>query len=175
MSLKHPNARLRARARRILRRLPRKDNIHRYPLLKYFAQWLVRFPFLWSYKSPHVLRAIYVGSIVTFLPIMGAQIVVGALLAVLFRANLPITAALQFVSNPLTGPVMYFASYQVGRELSQSFGFQSSGWASDAASFLTVGGLALGLVLGLAIDVGIRIYHHYHRRRIASFTQGNNA
>lgn len=175
MSLLHPSARLRARARRILRRLPRKSNVHRYPILKYFGTWLKRFPFLWSYKGPFTTRAIYLGSVITFLPIMGGQIFFGAALAVVLRANLPITTGLQFISNPLTGPAMYLASYQVGKAITNLIGLNAGGWATAAATYLAIGGVALGLALGLGIDVGIRIHHHRHKRRIAAYAQGSAA
>ena len=109
--------RWRARIRRVLKHLPRRSNLARYPVLKYFRRLFHRFPFLWSYRAPESLRAVYLGSVVTFLPIMGAQILVGAVLSLPFRANITIVSALQLVSNPLTGPGMYYLSYVVGRKV----------------------------------------------------------
>ena len=153
----------RLRIRRMLKPLPRRGNIGRYPVLKHIKHWFKPFPFLWSYRAPHWTRALYLGSVVTFLPIMGGQILVGAVLALVFRANLPIVAALQFVSNPLTGPVMYFLSYWVGGQLARALHMHDLGWAGDAAVKLSLGGLVCGLVLGGLIHLSVWAYRARHR------------
>ncbi len=40
-----------------------------------------------------------------------------ALLALLFHCNLPISVALVWISNPITMPALFFATYQLGRWL----------------------------------------------------------
>ena len=55
---------------------------------------------------------------------MGIQIPLATLLAVLFRANLLLTAALQFVSNPLTLPLMYPLEFYVGKRIADLLPFQ---------------------------------------------------
>ena len=47
------------------------------------------------------------------LPIAG-QVLVAAFLAVRLRANLPLSVALVFVTNPLTMPVIFYAAYKLG-------------------------------------------------------------
>ena len=42
------------------------------------------------------------------------QMFIAAIVAVRWRANLPLSVTLIFVTNPLTMPVIYFAAYQLG-------------------------------------------------------------
>lgn len=158
--------RWRARVRRVLKPRPRRSNLARYPGLKYFRGVFQRFPFLWSYRTPESLRAIYLGSVVTFLPILGAQILMGALLSLPFRANLTIVSALQLVSNPLTGPGMYYLSYLVGGRVAAITGLTKFGWAGDAAINLGIGGVICGLALGASIHFGMWLYQSRHRHLI---------
>ena len=156
----------RARIKRVLKHLPRRSNVARYPVLKYIARWTRGRPELWSYRAPSTTRAYYIGSVVTFLPIMGLQIFIAAMMALLFRANLSIVAGLQLVSNPLTGPFMYLGSYQTGKGIASVLHIQAMGWAGDAAVYLSIGGVVLGLVLGAAIHLGVHMGHHRNRRFI---------
>ena len=153
----------RARVRRYLRRMPRRANLGRYPVLRHFRHWLAQFPYLWKYSAPHWIRAVYLGSIVTFLPIIGLQLAIGAALALVFRANLPLVALLQFVSNPLTGPVMYVASWKVGGSIVGALWPAPMGWGSAAMWNLGVGGVLCGLVMGAAIHLGVVTYRYFYR------------
>jgi uncharacterized protein (DUF2062 family) len=47
------------------------------------------------------------------MPVPG-QVVIAALLAVLFKCNLPLSVALVFVTNPVTMPAVYFVAYKIG-------------------------------------------------------------
>lgn len=152
------------RTRRILRRLPRRSNVARYPGLRWLGRWTRGYPELWSYRAPYTTRAYYIGSVVTFLPIMGAQILVGTVLALALRANLTITAALQLVSNPLTGPLMYYSSYRAGKLVAPLLGIDGLGLASGIATHLAIGGVLLGLLMGACLDIGDRVM----RRRTAN-------
>ena len=57
-----------------LRRLPRRARLRRYPIIKFFAHYALRRPYLWSFRSEHVTPAIYAGFILTLLPLYGIQI-----------------------------------------------------------------------------------------------------
>lgn len=166
--------RWRTRVRRVLKPLPRRSNLSRYPGLKYFRGVFRRFPFLWSYRAPESLRAIYLGSVITFLPIMGAQILVGALLSLPFRANLTIVSALQLVSNPLTGPGMYYLSYLVGGKIAALSGVEEFGWAGDAAINLGIGGVICGLALGACIHLGMWLYRSRHHHLLIPQTDSRS-
>jgi hypothetical protein len=70
-----------------------------------------------------VAVGLFVG-IVLMIP--GLQIVVAALMAVPFRANIPIAAGMTFVSNPATTPFFIIAAIEGGNRL---------GFHADLASF----------------------------------------
>lgn len=73
-----------------------------------------RAPWLWSWRMPALISAIWVGFLISWAPLVGVQIPLAFVGAVLFRANLTITAGLQMISNPITLAPMYYASYRVG-------------------------------------------------------------
>ena len=114
-----------ARVKRILRWMPRRSNVHRYPVLKWFARAAVKRSFLWSFRVRKVVPAIYAGCILALLPLYGIQLPLAVLLAFALRANLPILFSLQFITNPLTVLPCYLASYQVGRVVLNLFGIET--------------------------------------------------
>ena len=63
---------------------------------------------------------------------MGIQIPLATVIAVLFRANVLLTAALQFVSNPLTVPLMYPLEFYVGKRITNLLPFQVE-WIEKAS------------------------------------------
>lgn len=103
------------RVKKFLRPLPRRANVHRYPVIKWFADAARKRPYLWSFRSSEVVPALYAGFILTFIPLYGIQIPTAFVLSLLFRANLPVLIALQFISNPLTVPPIYIADYYTGK------------------------------------------------------------
>lgn len=103
------------RVKKWLRPLPRRATIHRYPILKFFADSARKRIYLWSFRVEHVVPAIYAGCILTLMPLYGFQIVGALLLALWLRANLPILVGLQVVSNPITVFPIWFSAYQIGR------------------------------------------------------------
>ncbi len=70
-------------------------------------------PRLWHFNRRNIPPAFAIGLFAMWIPFPG-QSVLAAVLAVLFRANLPISVALVFVTNPLTGPPMFYFAYRVG-------------------------------------------------------------
>ncbi len=105
------------RVKKWLRPLPRRTNIHRYPILKFFSQAARKRIYIWSFRVENAVPAIYAGSILTLMPLYGIQVPLAFLLALLLRANLPILAGLQVVSNPITVLPIWFAAYQIGRNI----------------------------------------------------------
>ena len=107
-----------------LRPLPRRANLHRYPILKFFTKAARKRIYLWSFRVENAVPAIYAGCILTLMPIYGIQIPIALLLAILLRANLPIIAGLQMVSNPITAIPIWYAGYQVGRSFLSVIGVE---------------------------------------------------
>ena len=113
------------RVKRWLRPLPRRSNMHRYPGLRYFAQVARKRSYLWSFRVEQAIPAIYIGCVLTLLPLFGIQIVLAVLLALLFRANLPLLVGIQLITNPVTVLPLYFAVYQIGRIFLGIFGIET--------------------------------------------------
>ncbi len=114
-----------ARVKRLLRRMPRRSNVHKYPVLKWFASAARKRSYLWSFRVRYMIPAFYAGCIITILPIYGIQLPLAVLFAFLLRANLPVLTSLQFITNPLTAVPIYFAAFQVGRVVMNLFGMET--------------------------------------------------
>jgi uncharacterized protein len=97
------------------------------------SRWLkpfgsrVRHSELWRFTRRSVPRGVFAGLFVgIFLMVPGLQIVGAALLSIPLRANIPIAAAMTFLSNPATTPFFLAASILVGNRL---------GFHADLATF----------------------------------------
>lgn len=110
------------RVKMLMRYLPRKATLHNYPFIKFFANTARKRHYLWSFRSTEVIPALYAGFILTMLPLIGVQVPIAFALALIFRANLVILVALQFVSNTLTLVPIYTADYYVGHYILTFFG-----------------------------------------------------
>lgn len=182
------NKRIR-RVKRWLRFLPRRATIHRYPILRRFAHTARRHIDLWSFREQHAVPAIYVGCVLTFLPLYGIQILLAFLFALRLRANLPILAGLQLVSNPITVLPIWFSNYQVGRSVLGVLGVEAQplrknevqtllhnvgggDWGPNLDRIATVfgvttlGGIVMGTFFGLVASLAYRIVA---RRTAASY------
>lgn len=68
---------------------------------------------LWHINRYSSAMALFVGLFVAFMPVPG-QMLVAAMLAMLFKCNLPLSVGLVWVTNPLTMPAVYILAYRVG-------------------------------------------------------------
>ena len=118
---------------------------------------------LWRFTRRSVPRAVFAGLFIgIFLMVPGLQIIGAALLAMPMRANIPIAAAMTFLSNPATTPLFLAAAMEVGSKI----GFKTNlnafyelrgapirewmGWLlSDAAPALVSGLFIIGLGVAL--------------------------
>ena len=144
----------RRRLRRWLRPLPRRANVSRYPVVKWFAEAARRRPWLWSFKRPQVMASLYAGSVLALLPVYGLQLLIGVILAILLRGNLTVMIALQMITNPLTLAPIYVGTHALGRWLIDITGY--GGGASEVGSYvnaLVLGGIVAGLGLALLLDL----------------------
>lgn len=88
-------------------------------------------PSLWRFTRRSVPRGVALGLLVgIFLLIPGVQIAGAALLALPFRANIPVAAAMTFLSNPATTPFILWASVYIGNWM--------LGRTADASGFMAL-------------------------------------
>lgn len=86
-------------------------------------------PELWRFTRRSVPRGVALGLLVgIFLLIPGVQIAGAALLALPVRANIPLAAAMTFLSNPATTPLILWMSVTIGN--------WSLGRSADLARFM---------------------------------------
>lgn len=145
------------RIRRILKPLPRRANLSRYPVLRHFAAIARRYPDLFSFQEMPIRKAIYTGAVISCLPIYGLQLLLGLGVAIIFRANLAVICAFQLITNPLTAGPIYYATYRIGISIIRTFeighGREAMGTRFNA---LVLGGVILGLALGVLGDLVYR-------------------
>lgn len=180
------------RLKRILRPLPRRATIHRYPVLKWFAATARKRSDLWSFRREQIVPAIYVGSILALLPPPTPQMPLTFLLALIIRCNLMVAAALTFITNPLTIAPLYYADYKIGGFVLDTFWHPSLmeevshevvemisgetgaeveitiGWMQKFLKGWTqtaVGGLILGAVFAVAIHLAYLLIVRYYKKR----------
>ncbi|MGD8176516.1 DUF2062 domain-containing protein [Marinimicrobium sp. ARAG 43.8] len=153
-------------ARKLLRRfIPSHSAIKKLPALHFLGDML-HDPNLFHLNRHSVSAAFFVGIFVAFIPLPG-QMPIAAVFALLLRCNLPISVALVWISNPLTMPVLFFATYQLGRWLLNvppvSVSLELSWhWLMHEFSLiwkpLLVGSLLSGLVFGLLGYVVMQLF-----------------
>lgn len=117
---------------------------------------LFKDPNLFHINRASISTSFFIGIFCAFLPIPG-QTIVAALLALMFRTNLPVAMVLIWVSNPLTFTPIFLFSYGVGalllgQELA-TFSIELSwDWAISQGQAiwlpLLTGSLLCGLVSG---------------------------
>ena len=97
--------------------LPDPHEFRKRPSLNFISH-LLHDPNLFHLNRHSVSGAFALGLFIAFLPIVG-QMPLAAIGAIWFRVNMPIAVALVWVSNPLTIPPIFLATYELGRHLLQ--------------------------------------------------------
>lgn len=142
----------------INRNSPKREDIINSRWLRPFAHRIANRE-LWRFTRRSVPRGVALGLLVgIFLLIPGIQIIGVAMLALPFRANIPIGAAMTFLSNPATTPFILIASTVAGnwalglhadvatfdRLISQQAGLAAwTSWLFSEAAPAMLAGLAL--------------------------------
>lgn len=145
--------------------MPTGQTLKQNRFLKPLSRYLDRH-FLWQFNRRTVAGGVAVGLFFGILAPV-AQILLAAIGAVMFRANLPVAAFSTLVTNPFTVPPIYYAAYRLGgfltrpdmpatavAELGMSKTFyERLGEAAGSFPLLLESALSIGLplLLGLAV------------------------
>ncbi|MCW4151677.1 DUF2062 domain-containing protein [Halomonas sp. 18H] len=151
--------------RRLLQRyLPHPETLRRQPSLRFMSQWIGD-PALWVLSRRSVANAFFIGLFCALLPIP-FQMAPAALGAWALRANLPLSIALVWITNPLTMPLIFYANYRLGAWLLDAPPRQapdglSTRWIAeqmlDILPALALGSLVAALVCGLVGSLVVRL------------------
>ena len=95
--------------------LPDHNKIKKNRALKIFGKHINKRE-IWSLNRKKILGGIFIGIFVAFIP-MPFQMVLVAILTILFNVNFPIAFALIWLSNPVTMPFIYYFEYELGNIL----------------------------------------------------------
>lgn len=99
--------------RKLIRKyLPDPDTIKNNRFLKIFGP-VIHEPQLWHLTRHSVSKAFFLGLFFAFWPVP-FQMVLAAGGAIIFRANLPLSVGLVWITNPITMPFLFGFAYFVG-------------------------------------------------------------
>lgn len=130
--------------------LPTHEKIKKQKILKIFGK-VINKREIWSLARKKILAGVFIGVFVSCLP-MPLQTVLAVFLAIIFNANLPISFALVFISNPITMPFIFYIEYEIGNFLLGSpnnieFNFESMYDNFDKiAVSMYFGSIVLGII-----------------------------
>lgn len=110
-------------------------------------------PNLWHLNRRSVAQAFFIGIFCAFIP-MPFQMALAGVLAFYFNSNLPISVGLVWISNPITMPPMFYATYSFGAYLLDVPAREFSGDMGLDALLSRLGEIWLPLYLG-SIVAGI--------------------
>ena len=122
-------------------------------------------PNLFHLNRHSVSSAFFIGLFCAFLPIPG-QVVVGSLMALWWRSNLPISILLIWISNPITIPPMMILLYKFGQLIlgnearSIAFEFTWTWFAEQGPHVylpIAIGGVIAGLIFGTLGYISIQL------------------
>lgn len=151
----------------IKRYLPDPDQIKDNKFLSIFGRF-IHDPQLWHLTRYSVSHAFVVGLFCAFIPVP-FQMILAAGGAIIFRANIAISIALVWITNPLTMPFMFGFAYLVGL---WTLGQETAGaefelsweWlaANDFWGPFLWGCLLCATVAGALGYMGIRLFWRFH-------------
>jgi len=155
--------------------MPKREDMARN---KYLAPIAHRFlsPELWRFTRRSVPRGVALGLFAAFIVPLG-QIFLAAFLALPARANVPLAAAVTFVTNPLTFPLWVVVAKEVGEltlNIDEAVGPGAAGHLADdrgilATTFELAGVTAFGFVTLAVVSsaIGYLLASFFWRLRIA--------
>ncbi len=134
------------------------------------GKWLHN-PNIWHLNRHSVSKAFFIGLFWMSIPIP-SQMIASAFTAIFFRANLPLSVALVWISNPFTMPPIFYFNYLVGtfilgHEAQENLSFELSWhWIVNVLGELWLplylGSVIVGIVLGSTAYFVVNILWRHH-------------
>ena len=90
---------------------PKRENVNLGWLNKHLSD-----PELWKWNKKTIAKAFAIGLFCAFLPIP-AHTLLGAILAVIFSANILLSMLMVWVNNPITMVPIYYFTYKLGASI----------------------------------------------------------
>lgn len=156
-------------ARKLIKRwIPDSSSVQKKPALQFLGK-LLHDPNVFHLNRHSVSAGVAIGVFVALQPIVG-QMPVAALLALWFRANLPLALTLTWLTNPFTYAPVYFTTYELGRWILDMprFSMQPEWtWEWVQQEFhaiwkpLYAGSLVAGLLLGIGSYFAMRTFWYW--------------
>jgi len=94
---------------------PKPETLKAHPHLKLFGE-ILQNPNLWHLNRRSAAGAVAIGLFCAWMPIP-FQMVLAAVIAMLFSVNLPLSVALVWISNPVTIPPLFYSAYLLGAHI----------------------------------------------------------
>lgn len=164
--------------------LPTREHIGQIRSLQFLGHWLHE-PSLWRINRRSVSGAFGVGLFWALIPVP-FQMVFAAATATVVKANIPISMALVWLTNPITMPPIFYATYRFGSWLLQQPPVAypehwSASWMleqmADISSALYLGSLITALVaaalsfFAVRLLWRLRIHRQWRARRANSHSR----
>lgn len=156
--------------RKIIKRyLPDPDKIKDNKFLRIFGN-ILHDPQLWHLTRYSVGHAFLVGLFCAFIPVP-FQMLLAAGGAILFRANIAISVALVWITNPVTMPFLFSFAYWVGITIlgqdSNDFQFELTlDWLNNNLTHLwqpfLLGCLVCASTCAFLGYIGVRVFWRFH-------------
>ncbi|MDB6063688.1 MAG: ATP-binding protein [Verrucomicrobiaceae bacterium] len=138
--------------------------VKNHPSLRWFAHWM-HDNNLWHLNRYSASLAVFIGLFAALIP-LPSQMPIALVLAIWWRAHVPISVALVWLTNPLTSPPIFYGTYKFGNFLLQreahALNFEASlAWLGSELGRiwapLLVGSLTAGIVAGLIGAGAVRL------------------
>ena len=94
------------------RHLPKPEKVRQLASLRFLGSMLHE-PNLWHLNRRSVSRAVFIGVFCAFIP-FPSQMLIAALMSLWLRGNLALSVGLVWITNPLTIPPIFYATYKLG-------------------------------------------------------------
>jgi uncharacterized protein (DUF2062 family) len=165
-----PETRANIMAKKLIQKyLPDLEKIRQHKNLQFLGERL-HLPHLWLLNRHQISAAFAIGLFCAWIPTPG-QMAIAGIAAFYFEANLPISVALVWLTNPLTMPPLFYFAYRVGLAFldypppDTDFEFSLSSLLTgvgDIGGIFLYGCFVCGVISAVLGYLGVQLFWRYH-------------